>query len=159
MSNDQMIEFEDWVDDYITGLLQLAGIDVAIEELAIDENDTLRIILGGDDSARAIGREGQMLDAIQHLVVSSAIHNGYSGRRILVDVEGYRERHESKLIEEAQDAAQDALETGKSQDFAPMPPRERRLIHVTVSKIDGVISESHGRGDERFVRVVPSENA
>ena len=97
-----------------------------------------------------------MLDAIQHLVVTAAIHAGVSKRRIVVDVEGYRERREQKLREDATFYAEEVRSTGNPYDFVPMSPRERRLVHMTISEIEGVSTESFGMGDERYVRIVPS---
>ena len=147
---------EIWVEEYLSSLLDLARLDVSIEELSLDDEGNLVVQLAGPDSARAIGREGQMLDAIQHMAVTAAIHAGVSKRRIVVDVEGYRERREQKLREDATFFAEEVLSTGNPYDFVPMSPRERRLVHMTVSEIEGVSTESFGMGDERYVRIVPS---
>lgn len=154
-----MTEFETdievWLEDFLSSLMSLATMDLSIEELYLDDQENLVVQLSGQDSARAIGREGAVLEAIQHIVVSAAIHAGLTGRRIIVDVERYRERREQKVCDDAANLANEVLSTGRSLDFDPMSARERRLVHMTISGIEGVSTESVGEGDGRFVRVVP----
>ena len=145
---------EAWVEDYLMNLLELAGFDVYIEELSVDDEDNLTVQLSGDDSARVIGREGQVLDAVQQMVVAAAIHGGITRRRIVIDVEHYRERREKKLKDDARYYAKEVLSTGRAFEFPPMTPRERRIVHMAIAGIGGVETQSVGEGDERFVRVV-----
>jgi spoIIIJ-associated protein len=154
MSDD--VRIESWLEDFVGRLLERAGFDLWIEELAIggDENE-LRLELAGPDAARAIGRDGQMLDALQYMVTAAAAHAGVVGRRILIDVEGYRKRREDRVREQAERAAAEALDKGEPLDLEPMSPRERRLVHLAVAGIEGIVTESHGDGDERYVRLLP----
>ena len=145
---------EIWVEEYLTQLFELAGLDVYIEEIAIDDEENLTVQLAGPDSARAIGREGQVLDAIQQLVVSSAVHGRITRKRIVVDVEKYRERREQKIRDDAEYYAKEVLDTGRPYEFPPMTPRERRLVHMTLVDMDGVSTESYGQDDDRYVRIV-----
>ena len=152
------IDSEMWIEDFLTDLLDRTGLDISIEELSIDENDVISIQLAGPDSARVIGRDGQTLEAFQHILVSSAIHNRVANRRIVLDVENYRDRRDQRILDEADRLADEALETGTVQDAPPMPPRERRLVHMVVSEIDGLTTESVGEGEDRFVRIIPKES-
>ena len=156
MTND--IDSEMWIEDYLSDLLDRTGLDISIEEISIDEDDVISIQLAGPDSARVIGRDGQTLEAFQHILVSSAIHNRVANRRILLDVENYRDRRDQRIIDEADRLADEALDTGTAQDAPPMPPRERRLVHMVVSEIDGLTTESVGDGEDRFVRIIPKES-
>ncbi len=144
---------EIWVEDFITQLFELAGLDVYIEEISVDENDNLTVQLGGPDSALAIGRDGQVLDAVQQMVVSAAVHAQISRRRIVIDIEKYRERREQKLCDDACFYAEDVFKTGEPYDFPPMTPRERRLIHMALVDFEGILTESFGRDDDRYVRI------
>ncbi len=151
----EQFDIEEWIEDFISDLVDFTGLDVSIEELSLDNEDVLNVQIGGPDSALLIGRDGQVLDAVQHIAVSAAIHAGMGKRRVLIDVESYRIRRETRVKEEATTLAEDALDTGQSQDCYPMSPRERRLVHMVVADIEGLVTESHGRGDERFVRIKP----
>lgn len=148
-------ETEVWIEDFLIDLIELAGFDIVIEEISLDEDEVLYVQLGGPDSARVIGREGQVLDAIQTIVIAAAIHSGVAHRRILVDVEHYRARREQRLFEEATRMAEEAIDSGRSLEFPPMSARERRLVHLAVAEMDGVKTESSGDGEDRYVRVIP----
>lgn len=150
------LDTEDWVDDFLTKLIEHTGLDIEIEEISLDENDVLKVQLAGPDSARAIGRDGQTLNAIQHLVVAASIRAGLSHRRVLVDIEDYRIRREERVREEASRLAEEALNSGVVQEASPMTARERRLVHMVVADIEGVSTESTGTGTERYVRIIPS---
>jgi spoIIIJ-associated protein len=146
---------EIWVEDFLTELLEKLGLDLAIEELYTDDDKALIIQLGGPDSAVAIGRDGLVLDALQHVTIAASIHRNSGRQRILVDVEHYRERREQRLREKTVRFAEEAMDTGEIREFRPMSARERRLVHMVVADIDGVTTESLGEDDGRFVRVIP----
>ncbi len=148
-------DIEVWVEDFITGLLDVMGLDLTLEEMYFDDEDVLKIQLGGSDSAVAIGREGQALEALQHLTIAASIHANLGRQRIVIDVERYRERREQRLRETAQRLAEEALDSGETRDFRPMSARERRLVHMIVADIEGLRTESQGQDDERYVRVIP----
>jgi spoIIIJ-associated protein len=150
------METDIWLEDFVTKLLDLAGLDLAIVELNVsDKDDTFVVQLDGPDKARAIGRDGLALEAIQHLVVSAAANAGISQDRIVIDVDGYRERRDAKVRDDAQRLAEETLETMTPHDLAPMSPRERRLVHMVISEMEGITTQSVGKGEERFVRLIP----
>jgi len=158
MAMAEEMDTEVWVEDFLTDLINSTGLDVFVEELSIDDEDVLHVQMGGPDSARVIGRDGQVLDAIQHLVIAAAIHAGANKQRILVDVEQYRKRREYRLRDEAERLAEDVIRTGIPEDMQPMAPRERRLVHMALAEMKGVETESFGSGDERYVRIVPVQD-
>jgi len=153
---DGKTETDIWLEDFLGKLIEMSGLDLWIEELDVDDRTrTFVAMLDGPDKARAIGRDGQALEALQHLVVSAAANAGISRDRILIDVDGYRQRRDDKVKEDAERLARETLETMRPVDLEPMNPRERRLVHMVVSSIDGVTTESVGRGEDRFVRLIP----
>jgi len=151
------LETDVWLEDFVSGVVERAGFDLWVEELdADDEARAIELQLAGPDKARAIGRDGQVLDAIQHIAVSAAANNGFTGNRIIIDIDRYRHRRDEWLREEAQRLAEDAIETGEPREMEPMSPRERRLVHLAVADIDGVATESEGAGEDRHVRLIPT---
>ena len=100
-----------------------------------------------------IGRKGKNLDAIQVLA------NVYAGkidteRKIIVDSEGYRVRHEEQIIKTAYRTAMQVRKTGRSRLLEPMNPYERRLVHTALNDVTGIETKSEGEGLYKQVRVI-----
>jgi spoIIIJ-associated protein len=100
-----------------------------------------------------IGRKGKNLDAIQVLA------NVYAGkidneRKIIVDSEGYRLRHEEQIIKSAYRTAMQVKKTGRSRLLEPMNPYERRLVHTALNDVTGIETKSEGEGLYKQVRVM-----
>lgn len=150
-------DFDIWLEEFLSGLLDRTGLDVWVSEMDINENSqTYTVQLDGDDKARAIGREGQMLNSLQHLSIAAAANKGIHDVRIVIDVDGYRNRRDSKLVEDAEYWAAEAIRLGEPVEMEPMCARDRRLVHMIVSKMDGIKSESFGQGRDRYIKLFPS---
>ena len=150
-------ETDIWLEDFLTGLLGRMDLDVWVAQMDIDEDTrTFTAILDGKDKARIIGRDGQVLDAIQYLAVSAAANDGIFKDRLVVDVDDYRERRDSRIEEETQEAIRTVIATGNAANLSPMNSRDRRLVHMIVSNVEGVTTESAGEGDDRYVRLIPA---
>jgi predicted RNA-binding protein Jag len=108
-----------------------------------------------DDLAILIGKHGAMLDALT-AIVNAVMHRGESdGLFFAVDVEGYRSRRVATLRSIAQRSADRALREGVAIELAPMPPSERRIIHLTLAAHPALATESTGSGSNRRVVIVP----
>lgn len=105
-----------------------------------------------------IGKRGSTLFALQFLA-NRVVNRGPSGRYVVLDVEGYRERREKGLAAVALKLGEQAVREGKVITFDPMSPRERRVVHLALAKYDGVRTESQGEGDQRRVQIIPTKVA
>ena len=121
-----------------------------------DNPDVLEFDIEGDDSALLIGRRGESLKALQFIV--NLIVNRRTEGRVVLDVEGYKERRYSSLRTLAVRVADRVRENGQPITLEPMSPSERRIIHMALSENSRVITESNGTGDERKITISPSEN-
>jgi spoIIIJ-associated protein len=74
---------------------------------------------------------------------------------VVIDANGYRERRAETLRGEADDAADDALSSGKPVELAPMPASERRIVHEYLRERGGVETHSEGDEPERHLVVSP----
>jgi spoIIIJ-associated protein len=74
--------------------------------------------------------------------------------RVLVDVEDYRGRRERQLRDIAMRAAERVIETGKMLQLEPMPPLERRWIHLSLRDHPQVTTQSIGDEPQRRVVVL-----
>jgi Predicted RNA-binding protein len=150
-------EQADAIADFVEELLAKMDID-AIAEPSEEAGRFYVDIVDGteEDMAALIGRHGQTLDAIQELARQAVGHRLDERIRVLVDVEDYRKRRISRVVEKAQEAAERVLATGQEQELEPMDALERKIAHDTIAEIDGVQSSSRGEDPNRAVVVSPS---
>ena len=102
-----------------------------------------------------IGRKGERLSALQHLVNLMLSRQMGAWTRVLVDVEDYRGRRERQLRELAERAAERVVETGKMLQLEPMPALERRWIHLALASTREVATQSIGEEPNRRIVVLP----
>lgn len=126
--------------------------------VSIGTGDTSKIDISGvdDDEREAlgalIGRKGERLSALQHLVNLMLSRRMGAWTRVLVDVEDYRGRRERQLGEIARRAAEKVIESDTMLQLEPMPALERRWVHLALRDVAGVSTQSIG--DEPMRRVV-----
>jgi spoIIIJ-associated protein len=113
------------------------------------------LAIHGKELGVLIGRRGETLAAVQY--ITRLITSRKLGRRanLVVDVEGYKARREAMLQRLAERMAEQAVQRGRTVSMEPMPPHERRIIHLTLRNHPDVTTESVGEGDKRKVTVVP----
>ena len=133
------------------------GFDVRVE-VETGETSRLNVVADGDEKealGALIGRKGERLSALQHLVNLMLSKEMGSWTRVLVDVEDYRGRRERQLRELADRAAARVVETGKMLQLEPMSALERRWIHLSLRDHPGVATQSIGEEPNRRVVLVP----
>ena len=141
--------------EVLQSLIAMMGVDVGSRLTQVHDEDLGGPVfeIEGDDSGLLIGRRGETLRALQFLVrfiVSRQLGDRVS---LMVDVEGYQERRYASLANMAQRVARRVAGTGQSISLEPMPPNERRAIHVALADHPAVTTESTGMGDSRQVVV------
>jgi spoIIIJ-associated protein len=139
----------------LMGHLGFQGVTVEIRE-----GETSRLNVVGDGADREalgslIGRKGERLSALQHLVNLMLSRRTGQWTRVLVDVEDYRGRRERQLVDLATRAADRVAETGKMLQLEPMPALERRWIHLALRDNSAVATQSIGEEPNRRVVVLP----
>jgi len=133
------------------------GFAVRVE---LETGDTSRLnVVGEGDEREAlgalIGRKGERLSALQHLVNLMLSRRMGGWTRVLVDVEDYRGRRERQLRDLATRAATRVVETGKMLQLEPMPALERRWVHIALRDNQDVVTQSIGEEPNRRVVVLP----
>ncbi len=122
------------------------------------ETSRLNVVAEGDEKealGALIGRKGERLSALQHLVNLMLSKEMGAWTRVLVDVEDYRGRRERQLRELAERAAARVVETGKMLQLEPMSALERRWIHMSLRDHPAVATQSIGEEPNRRVVLVP----
>ena len=127
-------------------------------EVETGETSRLNVVAASDEKealGALIGRKGERLSALQHLVNLMLSKQIGAWTRVLVDVEDYRGRRERQLRELAERAAARVVETGKMLQLEPMSALERRWIHMSLRDHRGVATQSIGEEPNRRVVLVP----
>jgi predicted RNA-binding protein Jag len=137
-------------------LMRHIGFAVQVE---VETGDTSRLNVVADPDGREalgslIGRKGERLSALQHLVNLMLSRRMGEWTRVLVDVEDYRGRRERQLRDLANRAAARVEETGKMIQLEPMPALERRWIHLALRDHPTVATQSIGEEPSRRIVVL-----
>lgn len=141
--------------EFISKLLEKMNIECTVSTEVKDGGILAEIDSKG--SGAVIGRRGETLDALQYLA-SLVVNKGEGDYiRITLDSCGYRDKRAETLKALAEKISSKVLKSGRSTVLEPMNPYERRIIHSTVVKIDGVNSKSVGEEPYRKV-VISSDN-
>jgi len=138
-------------------VMAMLEFDVKVE-IKAGETNRLNVVGEGDEKealGALIGRKGERLSALQHLVNLLLSNRVGEWTRILVDVEDYRGRRERQLRDLANRASERVMETGKMLQLEPMPALERRWIHLALRDHERVATQSIGEEPNRRVVVLP----
>ena len=142
-------------------LLSLMGVTASVmlhtEPFVEGEEDVAPIALDirGDDLGILIGRWGQTLSCLQHIVKLIITYQRRSWVPIVIDVEGYKQRRYESLRTLAWRIAEQVKVTGVPFTLEPMPAYERRIIHLALVDQPDVTTYSVGEGEARKVVVSP----
>ena len=109
-----------------------------------------------EELGNLIGRRGERLQAIQHLVNLMLSRKLGEWARVTVDIEEYRGRREAQLRALARKAGERVRETGRAVQLEPMTALERRWVHMELQGAPGIATESAGEEPERRVVVIPA---
>jgi spoIIIJ-associated protein len=135
--------------DLLEGLLDAMDLPGDLRISIQDAHAEVEVV--GLEEGVLIGRRGQTLEAVQELVRTAMQRRFERRSRVMVDVDGYRARRIEKLLERADEAVQEVLDSGEPQRLEPMDAIERRLVHQRVAETPGVVSTSHGREPARRI--------
>jgi spoIIIJ-associated protein len=118
--------------------------------------ETSKLNVKGDDLGVLIGRRGEKLASLQHLVNLIVAKREGQWNRIAVDVENYRGRREEQLRDVADRAAKRVIQSGKIIQLEPMPAIERRIVHLALVENPKVRTQSVGVEPNRRIVVLPA---
>jgi spoIIIJ-associated protein len=119
------------------------------------ESAPLTLDLQGEGLEILIGNQGRVLNALQYitrLIVSREVERWVN---LVVDVEHYKQRRAKSLQELANRIAERVARTKQPVALEPMPPNERRAIHIALRDHPSVTTQSVGKGDSRKVTIIP----
>jgi spoIIIJ-associated protein len=112
-------------------------------------------VFSGGDLSMLIGRRGETLASLQYITRLITSRELQRRANIVVDVAGYKARRTGKLNDLAQRLADQAVNENRTMTLEPMPPYERRIIHLALRNREDVSTRSVGEGAARKVTIVP----
>jgi spoIIIJ-associated protein len=135
-------------------LLRLMELQGSVEVAMGTEAAKLNVV--GTDLGVLIGRRGEKLASLQHIVNLIVARREGQLNRIMVDVENYRGRREDQLRDVADRAAQRVTQSGKIIQLEAMPAMERRIVHLALAEHATVRTQSVGVEPNRRVVILPA---
>jgi spoIIIJ-associated protein len=168
VSDEDLDDQADAAMEFLEGLFELMELPAEVESTL--EDGTMYIDVFGAESEEGmgllIGRRGQTLDALQDLLRGAVQARTGDRCRVVVDVEDYRKRRRSQIVDRAQSAARRVKKTGRPEAMEAMNAFERKIVHDAVAEIGGLETASEGEDPERRVVIrrgsssaVPRETA
>ena len=148
--------------DVLETLLQLMGFDAQVTAREpVTPGDGVGMIAAvldvqgaaGEEMGLLIGRKGETLSALQYVLNLIVNHQTNAHATFGIDVEGYRQRREAQLEELAHRVAERVRRSGEPMTLEPMPPAERRIVHIALADDPDVQTVSIGEGDARKVAI------
>lgn len=140
-------------------LFSILGIEAAIEVSEDTTEDSQKVYLVSVDAPREagllIGAHGSTLHAIQSFLAMALKQKTGEWVRIVVDIGDWRQKHEAHLASLAKQAADRARQTGEPEPLYNLTPAQRRVVHMALSKEEGITTESEGEGESRYLVVKP----
>jgi spoIIIJ-associated protein len=154
MSDDGVVEGT--VQEVLEEVVEALGLRGSVE--VERDGDVVTGTVHGEDLGLFIGRHGQTIDAVQHLVFRIVLARGGGSEgdlRIVVDAEGYRARRTEALQRVADQAAEDARRYGRPVALDAMTASERKLVHEYLRDRGDVETYSEGEEPDRHLVVAP----
>jgi spoIIIJ-associated protein len=140
--------------EVLTEMPRLMGVEATVE-IAMG-TETSKLNVKGSDLGVLIGRRGEKLASLQHLVNLIVAKREGEWHRISVDVENYRGRREDQLRDVADRAAKRVIQTGKIIQLEAMPAVERRIVHMALIENPRVRTQSVGVEPNRRIVILPA---
>ena len=139
--------------DYLEELLDIADLD---GDLDMDvEGDRASVSIVGGDIRQLVGRNGEVLEALQELTRLAVYRETGERSRLMLDIGGFRANKRSRLERLAAEAVAEVKESGEPKALDAMTPFERKVVHDAVAGA-GLRSESEGVEPRRHVVVLPA---
>ena len=136
-------------------ILARMELDARIESKLVD--GSLYLMVDTENPGILIGKHGQTLNSIEYLLNCILNKSALVKKRVYVDTESYRERREKMLVDLAYRVATKVKQTHQDIVLDPMPPQDRRVIHLTLQEDEQVRTYSRGEGNIKRIVVTTKD--
>jgi len=129
-----------------------------VNQIEVDA-DSVELEIKGDGSGILIGRHGQTLDALEYVVNRILARRIKDAAPISLETESYRSRRRQQLHRMALSVGERAKREHQTVRLDPMPPRDRRVVHLALKDDPMITTRSAGEGFLRSIEIVPAEGS
>lgn len=150
---DKLVEEGEVAADYLEQLLDILDFDGDID-LDVDGDRAIVSIDGGKDLNKLVGRNGEILDALQELTRLAVQQATGDRSRLMLDVARWRDGRRQRLAALGKEVSERVRDSGERESLDAMTPFERKIVHDAVAAVAGVYSESEGSEPKRRVVVI-----
>jgi spoIIIJ-associated protein len=154
--NEQNDDVGGKVREMLTNLLVKMDMEGSIKDIKEGESKVYVELKSKDSSGLIIGKKGKTLEALQFMINLMINNATGSEKKIILDIEEYREKREKALKKMSRDMAFKVIKSGRPMTLEPMNPFERRLIHLSLQNDKRVTTKSEGQGIYRKIKISPS---
>lgn len=139
------------IENFLSGLFATIGVDVSVQTL--EDDDKLHVEIISESAGIIIGKRGKTLEALQLITNIIANKDRDKWKKVVLDIENYRDKRENTLTDLAHKVASKVKKTGRSQYLEPMNPFERRVIHMALQEDPDIFTKSEGSGNLKKVKI------
>ena len=148
----EMSDIVSYAEDYVLRVIDAFGIESSVKTRLND--DIIRITIDSTHNPILIGNNGKTLQALNELTKIAVSNHFHRRFRVLLDVNGYKDKKYFKLQKLARRLAHEVQKTKATYTFDAMPADERRVIHNACSNMEHIRTESIGEGAHRQVQII-----
>jgi len=145
------------VNEFLISVTKYMGIETQIE-IKIRDN-TVNMKMFSDNNNILIGKGGQTLTALQHIIRQMILSKYKIKMNILLDVENYKEKQIKNIEYLAKQTAKEVSRTKIEAKLDPMNSYQRRIVHSILTNFRGVTTESVGTEPNRCIVIKPKEGS
>ncbi len=145
---------EEFGKKFLTELAARCGVTVRVE--ASTQNERVLFSIETGDEETLTGKDGEILESLQHLVKLAIAKKYKENLKLLLDVNDFRERRKKTIISMAKRLAETVKREGRPIKTKPLNPYERRIIHTLFKNNSRISTHSEGDGHTKKVVISPS---
>jgi spoIIIJ-associated protein len=126
-------------------------------EIQEESQEEIKLNITGGNCGLVIGKNGEVLDALQYIVNKIENRSNDSKKKIIIDSEDYRSRKIERLTRLANQSGEKARKTQKPVTLHPMNAHDRRIIHLSLQNDGFLTTKSLGNGFLKKVVIIPKK--
>ncbi len=148
------ITAQEYGEQFLREVGQFIGLSLNVK--VTETHDRLMFLVQCDDGDVLVGKEGEALDALQYVLRLALAKRFKEGQKVLIDINGYREKRRQVLTTMAKRLADKVKRTGRRLKTDPLNPYERRIVHTMFKHNKHVSTKSEGEGHTKKVIIYPT---